>query len=257
MEKPLEFFDCDCFFGKRSVVNPGSFYKLEDLTERMKFHGICKALVYHSMAREYNPVVGNDMLLKEIGGNLELYPVWVIMHHHTGEFPKPDTLLFKMKENNIRAVRMFPGNSDHAYSIAGWNCGELFSMLEAKGIPLLIGMDQLTWDDLHTLCSDFPALPVILSGAGYGSDRNLYALLEKCVNLYIETIGYKPHNGIEEICRVFGANRLIFGSGMPLFSAGSAVSMVNYARISEAEKRMIAAENLEKLLQYTDMQQII
>lgn len=257
MERPLEFFDCDCSFGKRSVINHGSFYKLEELLERMKLYGIGKALVYHSMAREYDPMVGNGILLQELGEGLPLYPVWVVMHHHTEEFPKPDELILQMKKYNIRAVRMFPGNSDHVYSIAGWNCGELFSMLEANRIPLLIGMDQLTWNDLHTLCSEFPRLVVILSGVGYGSDRNLYALLKKFENLHIETIGYKTHNGIEEICRVFGAHRLIFGSGMPLFSGGSAVSMINYARISEAEKRMIAAENLERLLQYPYMQQVI
>jgi len=250
MDRPLEFFDCDCSFGKRSIVNPGSFYKLEDLLERMKLYGIGKALVYHSMAREYDPVVGNGMLSEEIGKDIPLYPVWVVMHHHTEEFPKPDELLLQMRRNNIRAVRMFPGNSDHAYSIAKWNCGELLSMLETNKIPLLIGMDQLNWNEVYTLCSDFPNLPVILSGVGYGSNRNLYSLLKQFQNLYLETIGYKTHNGIEEICRVFGAHRLIFGSGMPLFSGASAVSMVNYARISEAEKRMIAVENLDRLLQY-------
>jgi len=248
MERPLEFFDCDCSFGRRSIVSPGSFYKLEELVERMKLYGIGKALAYHSMAREYCPVVGNDMLLQELGEELPLYPVWVVMHHHTEEFPEPAALFLQMRKYNIRAVRMFPGNADHAYSIAGWNCGELFSMLEANKIPLLIGMDQLDWNDLHTLCSDFSGLTVILSGVGYGSDRNLYTLLKKFENLYVETIGYKTHNGIEEICRVFGAHRLIFGSGMPLFSGASAVSMINYARISDAEKRMIAAENLERLL---------
>ncbi|MEN6317068.1 MAG: amidohydrolase family protein [Clostridiaceae bacterium] len=250
MEKPLEFFDCDCSFGKRSIVNPGSFHKLEDLLDRMKLYGIGKALVYHSMAREYDPMVGNEMLSEELGKDLPLCPVWVVMHHHTEEFPKPEELLFQMKKNHIRAVRMFPGNSDHAYSIARWNCGELLSMLEANKIPLLIGMDQLNWNELYSLLSDFPGLPIILSGVGYGSNRNLYSLLQQFENLYLETIGYKTHNGIEEICRKFGAGRLVFGSGMPLFSGASAVSMISYARISEAEKRMIAGENLNRLLQY-------
>lgn len=257
MSKQLDFFDCDCFFGRRSVVNPGSFYRLEDLLEKMSFYSIGRALVYHSMACEYNPAVGNEMLLKEIEGNKSLYPVWVVMPHHTGEFPEPDELLTQLKEFNIRAVRVFPGNNDHAYSIAGWNCGELFDMLEENRIPLMLGKEQISWDDLYSLCSNHNKMPVILSGVGYGSDRNLYGLLKKCNNLYIETIGYKPHNGIEEICRVFGANRLIFGSGMPLYSGASAVAMINYARISEEEKRMISSGNLEKLLQYPEMQHVI
>ncbi|HBP39003.1 MAG TPA: hypothetical protein DD640_09755 [Clostridiales bacterium] len=248
MEKTLDFFDGDCSFGRRSIVNPGSFYKLEDLIEQMKFYGIGRALVYHAMAREYQPVMGNDLLGQEIARHSELVPVWVVMPHHTGEFPAPDQLRHQLRSNNVRAVRMFPGNSDHAYSIESWNSGELLAMLEASRIVLLIGLDQLNWNELHTLCASFPELRVILSGAGYGSDRNLYPLLRKFPNLHIETIGYKTHSGIEEICRIFGAHRLIFGSAMPLYSGGSAVSMINYARISDEEKQLIAAKNLERLL---------
>lgn len=248
MDRHLNFFDCDCSFGRRSVVNPGSFHKLEDLLEHLQFYGIERALVYHAMAREYDPAYGNDLLMKEIAGYGQLYPVWVVMPHHTGEFPAPAVLLEQLRRNNVRAVRMFPGDNDHAYSLAGWNSGELLSMLADQKIPLLIGMDQLNWNDLHALGNDYPGLVVILSGVGYGSDRNLYPLLRKFANLHIETIGYKPHNGIEEFCRLFGAQRLIFGSGMPVFSGGSAVSMINYARISDAEKQLITGGNLARLL---------
>jgi hypothetical protein len=35
---------------------------------------------------------------------------------------------------------------------------------------------------------------------------------------------------------------------MPLFSGSAAVGMVNYARVSDEEKRLIAAVNLERLI---------
>lgn len=245
----LEYFDCSCYFGKRTVVNPGSFYRVEDLISKMEYYGIGKALVYHSMARECAPVTGNEMLMNDIKNYPSLIPVWVVMPHHTGEFPDPGTLREQLKLSGVRAVRMFPLVTDQNYCISEWNCGELFSMLERCGIPLLIGFDQFKWDELYGLCSSHPDLHVILTDMNYREDRNLYPLLKKFGNLYVETFGYKQHHGIEEICSRFGANRLIFGSGMPLQSGASGVAMINYARIGEEEKRMIASGNLERLLE--------
>lgn len=246
--EPPDFFDCSCSAGMRGILNPGSFYTFGDLTQKVNDYGIKKALVYHSMAREYHPVTGNRMLMDEVGNHPCLYPVWVVMHHHTGEFPGPEKLIGQMKENNVRAVRMFPGVSDQNYCIAEWNCGELFAVLEKHEVPLMIGLEQLTWNELYELCSNHPGLRIILTEVNYRINRNLYTLLKKFEYLYIETMGYKVHHGIEEICEKLGAQRLVFGSGMPLYPGGAAVSMINYARISEKEKRMIAHENLENLL---------
>lgn len=247
--KEIKFFDCNCCFGRRSVIDPGSFYKAEDLKKRMEYYGIARALVYHSLAREYSPLAGNSMLMDEIKKYPEFYPVWVIMHHHTNEFYKPEELKEKLKANNVRAVRMFPGIHEQAYSTEKWNCGELFSMLESCKIPLFIGYNQVGLNDIARICTDYPGLPVILTDLAYSADRNLYGLLGSFSNLKIELSGYKVHNGVEEICARFGAERIVFGSMMPVFSGASAVCVINYARISEKEKQMIAHENIKKLLE--------
>jgi predicted TIM-barrel fold metal-dependent hydrolase len=244
----VNFFDSSCIVGRRNIVDPGSFYKTEDLVRKMEHYGVEKAMVYHSMAREYDPQTGNDMLMDEIKGYKQLYPVWVVMQHHTGEVPAPAELAVEMKRKGIKAVRMFPAPTDLNFSIAEWNCGELFSMLEKYRIPLFIGSDQINWNEVHALLKDHPQLRLVLTDVGYRCNRNLYATFEKFENIYIETFSYKVHRGIEEICKRFGAGRLIFGSGMPVYSAGSAASMIRYANISIKEKQMIAGENLEKLL---------
>jgi predicted TIM-barrel fold metal-dependent hydrolase len=105
------------------------------------------------------------------------------------------------------------------------------------------------WRGVHDLVSRHPALDVVLTDVSYRIDRNLFALLlDRHARLSIETIGYKVHRGIEEICRRFGAERLVFGSGMPVYSRAAAVTMIRHARISDREKQMIAHGNLEKML---------
>ena len=248
----ISFFDCNCWVGMRSVMHPGSFYKLEDLEKKMEHYGIEKALVYHAMAREYNPSTGNNILLEEIAEHKSLLPIWVVMHHHTREFSAPDILLEQMKKYNVRAVRMFPSPPEQNYNIAEWNCGELLKTLEKHKIPLFIGIDQMTWNELYELANNHPNLNIILTELSYRMDRNLYALMARFPHIYLETSGYKVHHGNEEICSIYGAERLIFGSGMPVFS-GAAVSMVLYARISDREKKLIARENMEKLIQEVNL----
>lgn len=245
----IRYFDCNCSFGMRGIVNPRSFYKAEDLVKKMEYYGIKKALVYHSMAREYHPKIGNQMLMEEIRQYNFLEPVWTVMPNHTAEFIEPSELIKDMKTNNIRIVTMFPAAADQGFSLAEWNCGGLLGEIEKYRIPLIIGFEQFTsWNEIHDFCSLHPELKLILTNINYRAARNLYALLKKFDNLYIETSGLKMHCGIEDFCTAFGAKRLVYGSAMPVMSGSASVSMLNYARISQKEKEMIAFENLEGLL---------
>lgn len=244
----IRFFDCNSVIGRRRIKNPGSFHETGELIRKMQYYGIEGAMVYHSLASGYSPSVGNRLLLDEIKDYSFLKGVWVVLPHHTGEFPKPEGLRIEMKNNNIKAVRIFPAAKDHGFSISDWCCGELFDMLEACRVPLMVDLDQLAWDELYGILSAHPGLRVILTGLHYNCGRNLYPLLDKFEHLYIETIGFKPFNGIEDVCRRFGAHRLIFGTCSPLYSGGAAVGMISYAPVSHGEKCMIAGGNLEKLL---------
>ena len=245
--KPLKFFDCNAIVGKRRIKNPGSFYKTDELLRKMKYYGIENALVRHSLAVEYDPITGNQALTEEIKNHPNLNGTWIILPHHTGEFPNPLQLNKQLKENNIKTVAMYP--KEHMYSLYDWVCGEIFEMLEEYNIPLLINHDQIiNYKDLHELLTGHPNLRIILTDLHYNTGRNLYPLLNKFENLYIETIGFKVHNGIEDVCKKFGANRLIFGTCAPVYSGGAAIAMITYAQITNEEKSMIASGNLEKIL---------
>ncbi len=244
----IKFFDCNCVIGERKEVLAGSYYETDKLIYKMRQYGIDSAMVYHSMAREYAPAEGNQLLMKEISGNPFFQGVWVVLPHHTGEFPEPSILKEEMKKNNIRMVKMFPSVGEHGYSVSEWCCGELFEMLEKHRIPLMIGVRQISFNDLHEVMTAHPQLRMILTDMYYSVGRNLYPLLKKFEHIYVEVSGYKIFGGIEEFCRLFGSERMIFGSGMPIYSGGSATGMINYADITPEEKRRIASENLERLL---------
>jgi len=244
------FFDCNCMIGRTSVRDVRDFHSFERLKEEMEYFGISEALVYHSSAKEYSPSVGNLKLLEEIEGSPNIYPCWVVMPHHTHEFPKAGELIEEMKRHGVRAVKLFPSDGSLNFSLREWSAGELFSELEAHKIPTLIDLAQTSWDVIHDICDSHPNLPLIITNVNYRIDRYLYPLFAKFKNLYVELSGYVGHRYIEAICNNFGAERLLFGTRLPLFSAGPAIMLVTYARISPEAERLIAGDNLRRLLQW-------
>ena len=57
----LFFFDCNCSVGRVSYPHLYDIPDVEGLMEEMKTAGIEEALVYHTVARDGYPPVGNSM----------------------------------------------------------------------------------------------------------------------------------------------------------------------------------------------------
>ena len=237
--------DCNCQIGRYGVKHPEAFTSADELMKEMAYCGIGEALAYHSMAKEYAPSVGNEMLLKEIEGK-PIHPCWAVMPHNTGEMPPPDELRGQMVQHGVKAVRAFP--AAQSFRLSDWCAGPLLDMLEAKKIPLFLDMDQTSWEDVAGILKSRPSLNLILLRTSYRIDRYIYPLFEKYEGLRIEAATYQVNYGIEEICRRFGAERLLFGTGLPFTEAGPSIAQITYAEISDEEKQLIAGGNLRRLL---------
>lgn len=242
----LSFFDCNTFAGPVRVNRPGSDSSFEALAENMARYGIDKALVYYTLSVEQDTQNKNEELPEIVKGTPQLFPVWAVLPHHTGEFCTPDILIENMKQADVRMLRLF--HMEHGLSVADVVCGELFKTLNDHRVPLILSKEGLPFESLFHMCKTYPNMPVILTEVGYRNNRTLYPIMEKVQNLHLETGGLLAHNAIEELSARFGVDKLIFGSGMPIFSGGAAVAKVSYARLSESEKLQIASGNLERLL---------
>lgn len=243
----LTYFDCNAQIGKYSVKHPEAFTTADELVKEMKRVGVSEALVFHSMAKEYAPCVGNEMLLAEIEGR-PIRPCWVVMPHHTGEMPAPDELLAQMKVKGVRALKAYP--NAQAFTLADWCAGNLLAMIEANSIPFFLDMDQTNWGQVAEILSDHPKLNLILLRQSYRIDRLVYPLMEKYAGLRMEAATYQVASGIEQVCKRFGAGRLLFGTALPYLDVGPAIAQITYAEISDEEKQLIAGDNLRSLLNW-------
>ena len=74
-------------------------------------------------------------------------------------------------------------------------------------------------------------------------------IFENCDNLYTECSNFVINNAVEHFCKYHGAEKMLFGSGIPNASAAASVSLIRYANISEEEKQLIACGNITRLLE--------
>jgi predicted TIM-barrel fold metal-dependent hydrolase len=252
--RELEFFDCNCFVGRFALPQSGSVFSVEELLSEMDYSGVSEALVYHSWAREYNVSEGNRKLLEEIAVSARLAPCWVVLPHHTGEMAPPDELIEEMKRCGVRAVRIFPayGFGNHHWSLSEWSAGPMLTTLAAYRVPLFIGFDQIDWDRIHALGAAHPDLPIVVVEVRYEEFRHFYPLFERLPNLHIDISWLVLPNGLEHAVERFGPGRFLFGSRLPIFSSGPALSHLLYADLDDDAKRLIAGDNLRSLLDWQD-----
>jgi len=247
------FFDADIMLGRMSVPVPGMFESPEELLLEMDRLGIQEALVFHAWSKESHPETGNERLLKEINGYPRLHPCWVGLPPGLEEMPESAQLVQEMRQAGVRALRLFPNSQRFPATV--WCLGPLLEALEAEGIPVILDHEATHWSDDRIQASEllkigeaFPRLHLILVHASLGMARWIVPLMQRMPCLHLETGYFQPNNGLEAIVCRFGAERLIFGSGMPVWSAGPPMQMLECARIPGKARLEIAGDNLRRIM---------
>lgn len=249
----LQLFDCNCMIGPSRTPQPGAPETASALLAEMDRLGIAEVLVYHSVARSYSPAEGNEMLLKEVKGQPRLHPCWVLVPHHAGEMPEPAELVRQMLDNGVRAARVFP--DEHFFFIEPWCFGETLAALADARIPLLVDWGKQHWSEglrgwpaIRQVCESFPGLPLIVVREGIAIDRFVGALISRHTALCLEISYYMGHRALETFVNRFGAERLLFGTGMPMYDPAEPIGMLLTSGLSEDALRAIAGENLRRMV---------
>ncbi|MEA2063624.1 MAG: amidohydrolase family protein, partial [Gemmatimonadota bacterium] len=140
---------------------------------------------------------------------------------------------------------------------------EALDLLQKREVPLFIDFDQPYYNlkqlgqheqraiDLPAvrhLAEKFPGLPVVVVGANYNHTGKIFELFDRVENLKAELSLFQGFEVLAFICRTWGPERLLFGTGLPAISPGAARAAVMYADIGEDDRRKIASANLEALL---------
>ena len=242
------FFDACCRIGDTMERQyPG----IPELLNDMDRLGIDRALVQHNALGTMGAENANAALvkmLKEQDPGKRLEGVWCILPSQCGELPEPDAFFHTMKENGIRAVTLDPFG--HRYIPCRITLGKYLDEAVKRRIPVMLGAFAGKWEALYTFLKEFPDLLCVVHGGDkWGNDRYIRPLLEAYPGVRVELSGYWAPEGIADLAGIYGAERLLYGSGFPRYNQGSSMLQLKQSGLPDGDIALIAGKNLENMLE--------
>lgn len=248
----MELWDCNCWYGVPKSPPLAPAETVDVLLQEMERAGIHRALVRNAALWEQSPEVGNALVTAHCADDERLLPAWAILPPQTGELGTVDEFVAAMREAGVRALWAYPEN--HRYVLNTTTMGALFQEVTDRGIPLFIERREVGGGALYALVdgvlNDFPALHLCVVGHGsWGEDRYFRPLMERYPNFMVGTSRYELDGGIEEICGIYGPERLLFGTQFPLTPMGGPILTLLHANIRDEDRELIAGGNLRRILE--------
>jgi hypothetical protein len=223
---------------------------VDDLLSEMRRLGIERALVRHRVCLEASHEIGNALLMNEITGHDVLFPVWYVrLDGLEGELG-PSQVVEQLLELGVRAAWTTLGGRDVPFLLDPWCSGKILSALERHRVPLLLSYGDVLPNTLREVLTTFPGLTIVLLEVPrLGRNPILYPLMEQHPNLVLCVSAlYGVHLGLEDLCKHFGDDRIVFGSTYPKCEGGASVAALTYAELPSETKEAIAGRNLERIL---------
>ena len=245
------FFDANCRIGNGPFgVHPG----VDELLADMDLFGIDKVLVRCNDADLLSAQSFNREVCRMVNSDTSgrLTGVWCILPDQCPELPPPEEFFALMKANRIGAITLFP--KTHGFMASELSLGRILGEASERKIPVMLYNCYRQEEFVYRFLSEFPRLTTVLNaGNKWGTDRTLRPLLEHYENIRLETSGYWVPEGIRDLAEIYGADRLIYGSGFPTFDYGSSMLQLKHSGLPDEEVQKIAGKNLLNLLKGSEL----
>lgn len=130
-----------------------------------------------------------------------------------------------------------------------WMFPGIFDVLEKTKAPLLVALEEGDMEDLARLKRNYPELVLVLTNTTQWMNRQYVQFTKTFPNVYLDTSNVIEYYGIESLVNAVGADRLLFGTGMPDKEPYDKIYQLLYSDLSADEKEMIASGNFERLIE--------
>ncbi len=250
---PWKFLDCDAMIGASLVPPPAPVATAGDLLREMDRFGIDRALVYHYHRLKSSM---NRLTLDDVKTSPRLLPCWALPIAPMTLDEKLEDHVEEMFQAGGKAARLVPDSGPTAgpMTLRPFLLGGVFERLNRHRIPLLIPADHFPaavpygFDQIHEICGAYPDIPVILLQLRFSTQAQLIALMRLHLNLYFTISWFGLFRQVESMAKMFSAERLLYGSGLPVGDPATGIGMVSYGKFTAREKDLIAGGNLNRLL---------
>jgi len=146
------------------------------------------------------------------------------------------------------AFRIHPKKD--AAPITDWLFGDMIGVLEKTKAPLLVSVWE--YEDLSPL-ADFkknhPDLVLVLTNTNQWLNRQYISMVKAFPNVYIETSNSIEYYALESIAAEIGADKIMFGTGMPDKEPYDRIYQMLYCELEEEDIEKIAYKNFERIME--------
>lgn len=246
----MQIIDCFCGLGRWRSRDKLLPYEPQEILKLMDHFGIARALVFSNMGAEHGPLAQSNQVVADAAAQSDRFiPAFILAPPTPAEPRSTEQVTAELRLGGARAAWMWPQTGRQGHGLHQWLVGDLLDLCVQHRLPLFLYIEGIEPDTIHRVCTDFPALRLVVTGIGYAADQWLFPLLRQHENVYV-SLGhfYIPASGPRTFIDTFGDERLLFGSGLPHFSPGGVIAHVMYAAIPDGSKEKLLGGNLERLL---------
>ncbi len=155
-------------------------------------------------------------------------------------------------ELGFRAVKTYPPYTTVTISDPTWD--PVYEFVEERGLTLITHTSR-EWQSepkyLGEVAGRFPGANFVAGHSGNLPEQRRQAIeaAQKNPNYYLETCStFRTPGVIEELVAEAGADRVLYGSDVPLMDPRSQIGKIITADISDEHKRLILGDNARRLL---------
>ncbi|MHB1347897.1 MAG: amidohydrolase family protein [Candidatus Humimicrobiaceae bacterium] len=259
----IEFYDINFWFGENYLSDKHTSDEkitIDLLLKRKEKNIVGSTLLSNFLSYFYDPKTGNDQTSRLISSEeFKKAGAFGALFMEHDFFYTPDLFeswLKKSYENGFRILRIFPKTQKYPFEISMFN--PFYEVLNSFNFPLMVSIDELDitgnknieWDKIADIADVYDNMPIIIEG---GQSKELMyncyilSLLNNTSNVYFETHNLLGFNQIEDLANFKGSDRLIFGSGFPVFEDNLGISRILDSSLDIKDKLKIASSNIKNI----------
>jgi len=239
--------DANIWLGEPEHFPLSNELTMESLRSRMHRYNIGGALISHWNATRYSAQDGNSSLI-DISDDLpeNVFTVWTglpLQPREPGSLP-----CVCPPHPKMRAIRLYP--KTHSFHFVSWVVGSLCKWCIEHDLPIFIWHLEVDWNNLFSISSMFPELRIVLETQWQKiiyHNRNLFSLLDACPNVCVESSNFAGQDHVRYLVEQFGAERLIFGSFLPVNDPLASIGMILDADVALRDKELMLGGNLKRI----------
>ena len=198
---------------------------------------------------------GNDLLARFIVQHPDRFVGFAYVSPTMPERMIPE-LTRAIDELKFLAIKLYPPYTPWPFNQEPWH--PIYEFANERGLAIIFHTDHFLNNRpryFEELAPQFPEVKFVAGHSGNVPEARAEAIaaVQKYPNVYLETCStFRTPGVIEHLVEAGGADRVLFGSDIPLMDSRPQIGKIVTARISDEAKRLVLGGNASRLLGITD-----